>query len=213
MTDTSDTIKITDNEERPLRKGERTIQRALDAAEQLFADQGYEGTTVRQIADAIDIREPSLYKHFQGKDAIYAAVLERGTKPLVDEIEGWLANQLTLNDLLIIPTKMNELLAQHPNLARLLQREMMASEISPVALQWFQQLFGRGVELTRNFISEPQMEKQSLLYVIALTNVALGYYSSASLFKQLDMEDLLDPETIDQQSEVFTKIFKTFLIN
>ncbi len=211
MADIETTTK--DEETRPLRKGERTTQRALDAAEQLFADQGYEGTTVRQIAKAIDIREPSLYKHFQSKEAIYAAVLERGTKPLLDEIESWLETQMPMNDILTIPQKMIALLAQHPNVAKLLQREMMANEISPIALQWFKDLFSSGVQFTQSVISESGDDKKTLLYVIALTNVALGYFASASLFQQLEMEDLLDPKTIDQQGEVFAKIFKTFLIN
>ncbi len=195
-----------------MRKGELTTQRALDAAEQLFADQGYEGTTVRQIAEAINIREPSLYKHFQGKEAIYAAVLERGIMPLLDEIEGWMMKQLAMTDLLSIPQRIMDLLAQHPNVAKLLQREMISNEISPVALEWFQKLFGAS-EQFRRALKGRSSDKQSLLYAIAMTNVALGFFASARLFEQLGNGNLLDADTIEEQSEIFAKIFKTFLIN
>ena len=38
-------------------KGERTAQRILDAAEQLFAQKGYNGTTLRDIADYAMVRK------------------------------------------------------------------------------------------------------------------------------------------------------------
>jgi len=61
---------------RPRRKGEITAERILDAAEALFAEHGYAGTTLRDVAERVGIRIPSLYNHFESKDALYAAVLE-----------------------------------------------------------------------------------------------------------------------------------------
>ncbi len=45
-------------------------------AAELFARQGYHGTTTRQIADAVGIRQPSLFHHFSNKAAIVAAILD-----------------------------------------------------------------------------------------------------------------------------------------
>lgn len=50
--------------------------RILDAALDLFARQGYAGTSVRQIAEAVGMRAPSLYSHFAGKAAILSALIE-----------------------------------------------------------------------------------------------------------------------------------------
>ena len=66
---------------RPRRKGEETAARILDAAEALFAERGYAGTTLRDVAAAVGIRNPSLYNHFPNKESLYAAVLERGIGP------------------------------------------------------------------------------------------------------------------------------------
>src|SRR5690606_15695429 len=68
----------------PRRRGEITAARILDAAEALFAERGYAGTTLRDVADAVGLRIPSLYNHFPSKDALYAAVLERGFGPVLD---------------------------------------------------------------------------------------------------------------------------------
>lgn len=53
-----------------------TRDRILFAAGELFATRGFHATTTRQIADAVGIRQPSLFHHFASKDAIAEALLE-----------------------------------------------------------------------------------------------------------------------------------------
>ena len=54
-----------------------TKELLLQAALALFADKGYEGTSVRDIARAIGLSESALYAHFPGKRAIFDAVFAR----------------------------------------------------------------------------------------------------------------------------------------
>ena len=53
-----------------------TKQEILDAALELFSVQGYEATSISQLADAVGIRKASLYSHFENKQAILDALLE-----------------------------------------------------------------------------------------------------------------------------------------
>ncbi|MEA2537689.1 MAG: hypothetical protein QOF11_1923 [Chloroflexota bacterium] len=53
-----------------------TRERILYEAAELFARQGYHGTTTREIADAVGIRQPSLFHHFPTKGAMVEALLE-----------------------------------------------------------------------------------------------------------------------------------------
>ena len=54
-----------------------TRERIVDEALTLFAAKGFKGTTVRNIADAVGIRDASLYKHFSSKQQILDTIVEQ----------------------------------------------------------------------------------------------------------------------------------------
>ena len=64
-----------------------TRDRILDAAEALFADRGYAGAAMRDLAARVDLNPASLYNHFPSKRALYEAVLERGLRPMSELLE------------------------------------------------------------------------------------------------------------------------------
>ena len=53
-----------------------TKERILQEALTLFAENGYDGTSVEQIAEKVGIKAPSLYKHFKGKEDILNALID-----------------------------------------------------------------------------------------------------------------------------------------
>ena len=53
-----------------------TKQEILDAALELFSVQGYEATSISQLAQAVGIRKASLYSHFENKQAILDALIQ-----------------------------------------------------------------------------------------------------------------------------------------
>lgn len=53
-----------------------TKQEILDAALKLFSAQGYEATSISQLAEAVGIRKASLYSHFENKQAILDALIQ-----------------------------------------------------------------------------------------------------------------------------------------
>ena len=53
-----------------------TKQEILDAALELFSMQGYEATSLSQLAEAVGIRKASLYSHFENKQAILDALIQ-----------------------------------------------------------------------------------------------------------------------------------------
>jgi AcrR family transcriptional regulator len=69
-----------------------TRQRALDVALELFAEQGYEGTSLREIADRLGVTKAALYYHFASKEALLAGIVDSLVEP-ADELVAWSGTQ------------------------------------------------------------------------------------------------------------------------
>jgi AcrR family transcriptional regulator len=59
------------------RAREESITRILDAAEQLFAEFGYHGVTLKDVAARVGVSSTLMHYHFKGKESIYEAVWAR----------------------------------------------------------------------------------------------------------------------------------------
>ena len=62
----------------PNRRGARSREAVLDAAERLIAEQGYEAATVAALVKEAGIPASSIYHYFGSKDGVLLAVMERG---------------------------------------------------------------------------------------------------------------------------------------
>lgn len=52
-------------------------EQLLDVSRQLFAEKGFEGTSVEEIAARAGVSKPVVYEHFGGKEGVYAVVVDR----------------------------------------------------------------------------------------------------------------------------------------
>jgi len=60
-----------------VRNPEKNRRAVLDAAEQLFAERGFDGVSMRDIGDASGVSQPLIHHHFGSKEELYGAVLRR----------------------------------------------------------------------------------------------------------------------------------------
>lgn len=67
-------------------KGDGHLRRAeiLEAAERIFVAEGYEGATIRKIADDVGVSSTALYMHFQDKAEILLEICEAAIKQLLE---------------------------------------------------------------------------------------------------------------------------------
>jgi len=70
----------------------RTRERILEVALRLFADQGYDATSMREIAEHLSITKAALYYHFDSKADIVRAMLA-DTEERVAELAAWARKQ------------------------------------------------------------------------------------------------------------------------
>jgi len=192
--------------ERPRRKGEITRERILDAAEELFAERGYGGTTLRDVASRVGIRNPSLYNHFESKDALYAAVLERGVGPVLRVLSEFVVRGDA--DSGVVATRIVDLLAQQPNLPRLVQHETLTGgeRLTPLLREWIVPVLTRGQEMARASAADAWPAEEIPLLVLAMYHVVVGYFTMAPLYRDLGGEDLLSPDSLDRQKHFLTEL-------
>jgi AcrR family transcriptional regulator len=62
--------------------GDATRERLLDEAERMFADRGYEGTSLRALADAAEANVAAVNYHFRSKEGLLQAVVARAMEPV-----------------------------------------------------------------------------------------------------------------------------------
>lgn len=80
--------------------GKERREQLLVIGRTLFADRGFEATTVEEIASRAGVSKPVVYEHFGGKEGLYAVVVDREIATLLDSITGALDEGATARGLL-----------------------------------------------------------------------------------------------------------------
>jgi AcrR family transcriptional regulator len=84
---------VSEPEQQPSRSrvrmtGKERREQLLDIGRHLFAERGFEGTSVEEIAAKAGVSKPVVYEHFGGKEGLYAVVVDRETRKLLDSFTG-----------------------------------------------------------------------------------------------------------------------------
>jgi AcrR family transcriptional regulator len=66
-------------------------EQLIEVSRGLFAEKGFEGTSVEEIAARAGVSKPVVYEHFGGKEGIYAVVVDREVQALLAALTGALA--------------------------------------------------------------------------------------------------------------------------
>jgi AcrR family transcriptional regulator len=136
-------------------KYQRRYGEIIDAAAAVFAEKGYHGSSTKDIADRLGIRQGSLYYYFESKESALEEVCQIGVEGFVQGLEAILASDLAPAEMLRAAIR-NHLgpLEDRPNYVRVFQRErhelppLRRRKISATAGHYeklLQTIFERGV--------------------------------------------------------------------
>jgi AcrR family transcriptional regulator len=98
-----------------------TRQRIQDVALELFAEQGYEKSSLREIAERLEVTKAALYYHFKTKEDIVVSIFADLTKPIEDLIEWGAGQPHTLDTKQEIVRRYSQILAGATPLFRFMQ--------------------------------------------------------------------------------------------
>src|ERR1700681_113961 len=73
--------------------GRERREQLLDVGRSLFAEKGFEATSIEEIAARAGVSKPVVYEHFGGKEGLYAVVVDREMGELLDRLTAALSAQ------------------------------------------------------------------------------------------------------------------------
>ncbi len=193
-----------------------TREQILDEALACFAQAGYEGTSLNDIAAGVGIRRPSLLHHFASKEALYQEVFEhllsdwfdRLTAAISDPQTGWVKVEMVLRTGF-------RFFADNPSYVRMVRREAidggehlaidLASVLRPMfdlAADYFEREMAAGV-------FTPQDARQLL---ITGYGALLSYFSDEPFLEGLlDIAPLSD-DALRAREEHIVRFFRSALL-
>ncbi len=68
--------------------GTQRREQLLDVSRRLFAEKGFDNTSIEEIAARAEVSKPVIYEHFGGKEGIYAVVVDREMQALLGALTG-----------------------------------------------------------------------------------------------------------------------------
>lgn len=66
--------------------GQQRRQQLLNVAREVFAERGYEATSVEEIAQRAKVSKPIVYEHFGGKEGLHAVLVDREMNTLLERV-------------------------------------------------------------------------------------------------------------------------------
>jgi AcrR family transcriptional regulator len=101
--------------ERREREREETRSRILDAARDLFADEGFEAVSMRRIADRIEYSATAIYHHFPDKESLFRELVVQDFLALAGALTGLSAVDDPLERIRLMGLHYVRFAIEHPN--------------------------------------------------------------------------------------------------
>jgi TetR/AcrR family transcriptional regulator len=198
-----------------LRRPTDTRDRVLQVAQALFAERGYRGASLRDIAKRIGIKAPSLLHHFPSKQQLYLAVLDKMFESLEDAANAiaW-GRESRQERMRQAVTDAIDFIASRPDFVRIMWKEM--ADESGVGRQVLKRRLPPLFSTAVNFIfrgqrdGEFRAEVDPLHFMWSLNSITIGYFTTAAMIRRLWSMNLLEPAMIDRRKrEVLDMVERT----
>jgi TetR/AcrR family transcriptional regulator len=202
----------------PIHRGLDTRERVLQVAQTLFAEHGYRGTSLRDIAGKIGIKAPSLLHHFPSKQQLYIAVLDRIFQGMELAAGRLLVGKASAQDKLRQAISDSiDFIVEHPEQMRLLWKEW--SDESGMARQLVKRRIPPLNAIEVNFIFQGQRagefraEIDPFNFIQSLHSLTMGYLATAAAVRRLWSINWLEKSLVERRKrEVIDMVERTLFV-
>ena len=189
---------------------ETTREKIKMAAIEVFAEKGYDGARMQEIADRAGANKAMIHYYFTSKDALFEAIIKETFEKLFKLFaDVW--HFENLNPEVLIPKIVHthfQFIVDHPNLPRIIIRELNTG--NPIAEKVLTELFEHlrnsklddAIEIITSGIASGKLRdvnpKQTLWNIVALN---IFYFVFKTFIKAAWPEDVVDEKLLLQQRE------------
>ncbi|MHC3456143.1 TetR/AcrR family transcriptional regulator [Streptomyces prasinus] len=182
-------------------RGEATKMRVLTAASDLFAQRGFSGTSINDLAAMAEVKPASVYHAFGSKEGLLAAVAEAAG----EEFFGLLRTIGASSDVHTAIRTVAETIETHPRFLRLLIMLMLERQNdSPALVAAAQKVRARGRVMVKQWLLDlvgPVItpEHQARIDDLALT--LLIFWDGAFVARQLELDEAAFLDLFDKLAD------------
>jgi TetR/AcrR family transcriptional regulator len=188
-------------------------QALLKRAEQMFAERGYDGVSLRDLADAAGVTPAMIHYYFKNKDGLYAAMLDDVTGRLLEQIEAANAEGVSQDPFRSLMDIASRTVLAEPWAVSLIMRDVLLRP-GPLRDRFIENYATRVMELLTMVIIEGKKTGEiradldegftaiSLLGLTAFPFIARGVAESVL---GLDYKEQMRKEYVDHAYKLFRK--------
>lgn len=156
----------------------------INSALELFANEGYQSTSISKIAKKAGISKGLIYNYFESKEALIIEILDKGFNELLEYFNPYMEGELGKNELSYFIENTFESLKSNIEFWRFYFRVSLQPEVFPILKSKMEAIFDSTMKLFVNYfkakgVEDPEME--AMLFGALLDGISMDYVFTPEL--------------------------------